>query len=55
MAHGSRPLWRGLGALPSLTSLALGWVFLEDNRKSERIANVLDAAQVGLATVYEPC
>ena len=46
------PLWRGLKALSSLTSLALGWAFMQEEpaaNRSERIANMLDAAQVGLA------
>ncbi len=45
-------LWRGLEALRNLASLALGWVFMEDEDaayKGERIACVLDAAQVGPA------
>ena len=52
------PLWHGLAALSSLTSLALGWVFMEGERtrrRSERITDVLDAVQVGpAATVCAP-
>lgn len=46
------PLWRGLGALSGLTSLALGWAPFGDKPSAhmgERIADVLDAAQVGSA------
>ena len=53
------PLWHGVEALSSLTSLALGWAFMQEEpaaNRSERIANVLDAAQVGVsaATVCVP-
>ena len=49
------PLWRGLGAQSSLTSLALGWVFMPEEfpaHEGERIAHVLDAAQVRSAVLY---
>ena len=45
------PLWRALEALPNLASLALGCVFGAGEptaHMGERIAAVLDAAQVGL-------
>ena len=48
---GLGPLWRGLEALPNLVSLALGCVFGGGEptaHMGERIAAVLDAAQVGL-------
>ena len=48
------PLWRALEALPNLASLALGWVFGAGEPSAhmgERIADVLDDAQVGLPTV----
>ena len=44
------PLWRALGALPNLASLALGCVFEAGEptaHMGKRIAGVLDAAQVG--------
>ncbi len=46
------PLWRALEALPNLASLALGYVFLADQRPADagdNIAGLLDAAQVGPA------
>ena len=52
------PLWRGLGALTSLTSLALGWAFMAGERcanNGERVANVLDAAQVSPAAMVCAC
>ena len=45
-------LWRALEALPNLASLALGCVFAAGEppaHMGERIASVLDAAQVRLA------
>ena len=52
---GLGPLWRALEALPHLASLALGWVLTHGNNPQypapvgERIANVLDSAQVCLS------